>query len=130
MMRTALAAAFLTMGAASAKAETSGPAENTFEVRVVNNHTSAVRVYVQDAFGRMRSLGWVNRSDAKVLTVPASWTELGAVRIEVFPDEPIWSPRAVPDGVRTMPLNLKTGDVVNFWVETELTNSYLQIVRT
>lgn len=134
-LRAALATALLAMGATSVQAETTGPAvtdgpSSTLEVRVINNHGSAVRVYVEDAFGRMRSLGWVNRSDAKVLTVPARMTQGGAVQIKVFSDEPVWSPRAVPDGVRTMPLNLKQGDVVNFWVETNLTDSYLQIVRT
>lgn len=129
MLRAALATALLAMGTASLQAETPGPA-GTLEVRVINNHTSPVRVYAEDAFGRMRSLGWVNRSDAKVLTVPARMTEHGAVQIRIYPDEPIWSPRAARDGVSTMPLNLKTGDVVNFWVETELTDSYLQIIRT
>jgi hypothetical protein len=129
MLQAAMAAAFLAMGAASLQAETTGPA-GAFEIHVINNHTSAVQVYVEDSFGRMRSIGWVNRSDAKVLTVPAQMTELGAVQIKVFPDEPVWSPRAVPDGVSTMPLNLKAGDVVDFWVETELADSYLQIVRT
>jgi len=130
MLRAALAIAFLAMGATSLQAEPTGPAGNALEIRVVNNHTSAVRVYVEDAFGRMHWLGWVNQSDAKVLSVPAKMTELGAVQINIFPDEPIWSPRAAPDGVRTMPLNLKAGDVVDFWVETQLTDSYLQIVRT
>lgn len=130
-LRVAMAAALLTAaGAASAMAETPEPARNTLEIRVINNHSSVVRVYVEDAAGRMRSLGRVNRADVEVLTLPEDVTDLGAVQIKVFSDEPVWSPRAVEDGVRTMPLNLKAGDVVTFWVETELTDSYLQIDRT
>ncbi len=97
---------------------------------MTNNYTSVVHVYVEDMFGRVRSLGRVERSDFKVLTVPAGITELGAVQIKIFPDGPVWSTRAVPDGVRTMPLNLKAGDVVNFCVESVLTDSHLQIIRT
>ena len=93
-LRVAMATAFLMMGAASLQAEPTGPAGDAIEVRVVNNHTSAVHVYVQDIFGRLHSLGWVNRSDAKVLTVPGKMTELGAVQIEIFPDQPVWSPTA------------------------------------
>jgi hypothetical protein len=126
----AMATAFLALGASSAKAEMSGPESNTLEIRLLNNHSSAVRVYVEDTFGRTRSLGWVNRSDFKVLTLPEGITDLGAVQIKIFPDELVWSPTAAPDGIRTMPLNLKAGDVVNFWVETALTDSYLQIVRS
>ena len=83
ILRVALATAFLTTGAASLQAEPTGPARDAI---VVNNHSSAVHVYVQDIFGRLHALGWVNRSDAKVLTVPGKMTELGAVQIEIFPD--------------------------------------------
>ena len=129
ILRVAVATGMLAMGAAAVKAETSGPASEAFEIRVVNNYTSVVRVYVEDAYGRMRSLGRVNRSDMKTLTVPEDVTRYGAVQIKVFSDEPVWSPRALPDGVSTMPLNLKSGDVVNFWVETTMTDSHVQVLR-
>lgn len=129
-LRVAMATAFLALGAASLKAETPGTTNEPLEIRVVNNYTSVVRVYVQDVFGRLRSIGRVERSDAKVLTVPEGMTDRGAVEIKIYSDEPIWSPLAAPDGIRTMPLNLKAGDVVNFWVETAMADSYLQIIRS
>lgn len=128
-LRAALATAILALGAASVQAQTPSPVGNTREIRVINNHTSAVRVYAQDAYGRTRSLGWVSRSHTRTLTVPESMAKLGAVRIKVFADEPVWSPRAVDEGVATRPLNLRPGDVANFWIETELTDSHLQILR-
>lgn len=130
ILRTALAAALLTVSAGSVQAETTASAPNTAEIRVINNYTSTVRVYVEDAFGRLRSIGTVDRSEAKILSVPESMTRRGAVLIKVFSDEPVWSPMAVPDGIRTMPLNLRAGDTVNFWVETDLPNSHLQLLRS
>ncbi len=128
-LRVALATAFLAMSAASVQAQTPNPVGNTLEMRVINHRTSPVRVYAEDTFGRIASLGWVNSLDARTLAVPVSMTKLGAVQIKVFPDKPVWSLREVPDGVRTMPVNLRPGDAVSFWVETELSNSYIQIVR-
>jgi hypothetical protein len=126
----ALAAGFLAMGAASVQAQTPSRDGTTIEVRVVNNYASAVCVYVTDRFGRNESLGWVNRSDARTLTVPAKMTKLGPVHIRVFSAQPVWSPRVEPEAVETRGLNLRPGDVVNFWLQNALVDSYIQIVRT
>jgi len=129
-LRIAVATAILALGATAAKAETTGPANNTLEIRVINNNASVVRVYVQDANGRMRSLGLVGRSDFKIMEVPQQIAEMGAFEIKVFPDEPVWSLAGDPAGVRTRPLDLKLGDAVNFWVETALTDSHLEIIKS
>jgi hypothetical protein len=129
MLRAALAAGFLAMGAASVQAQTPSRSETTIEVRVVNNYASAVRVYVQDRFGRTESLGWVNHSDARTLAVPASITRLGPVQIRVFSAQPVSSPRVEPEAIETRSLNLRPGDVVNFWLQNELADSYIQLVR-
>jgi len=129
-VRIAVATAILALGATAAKAETTGPANNTLEIRVINNNASVVRVYVQDANGRMRSLGLVGRSDFKIMEVPQQIAEMGAFEIKVFPDEPVWSLAGDPAGVRTRPLDLKLGDAVNFWVETALTDSHLEIIKS
>ncbi|MCG6955064.1 MAG: hypothetical protein LJF04_03655 [Gemmatimonadetes bacterium] len=129
-MRAALAAGLLAMGAASVQAQTPSRSGATIEVRVVNNYASAVRVYVEDRFGQTESLGWVNRADARTLTVPASITKLGPVQIRVFSNQPVWSPRTEPEGIQTRALNLRPGDVVNFWLQDELVDSYIQLVRT
>lgn len=128
--RAALAAAFLAMGAVSAQAQTPSRSRNTIEVRVINNYASAVRVYAEDRFGQVESLGWVNHDDARTLTVPVSMTRLGPVHIKVFSYQSVWSPRSMPEGIRTRALNLRPGDVVNFWLRRELKTSYLQLVRT
>lgn len=125
----AVATAIMAVGASAAKAET-GPANNTLEIRVINNNASVVRVYVQDANGRMRALGRVGRSDFKIMEVPAQIADMGAFEIKVIPDEPVWSLLGEPDGVRTRPLELKLGDAVNFWVETALTDSHLEILKS
>ncbi len=128
-LRIAVATAILALGATAAKAET-GPANNTLEIRVINNNASVVRVYVQDANGRMRSLGRVGRSDFKIMEVPRQIADMGAFEIKIVPDEPVWSLLGEPDGVRTRPLELKLGDAVNFWVETALTDSHLEIIKS
>ncbi len=129
-LRMAVATAFMALGAASAKAETPGPASNTLEIRVINNNASIVQVYVQDANGRLRSLGRVGRSDFKILEVDKSIADMGAFEIKVFPDEPVWSLQGAPDGVSTRPLDLQLGDAVNFWVETAMTDSHLEIIKS
>lgn len=129
-LRAALATAVLAMGAASVQAETPAAAGETLQIRVVNYHKTPVRVYVVDTFGRTTSLGWVNRSHTEILTVPASVAKLGAVRLKVIADDLFWAPTAASDAIGTRPLNLRPGDVVNFLIETELTDSHLQITRT
>lgn len=129
-LRISLATAVLAMSAVSVRAQTTNAAENTLEIQVVNNHSSAVRVYATDRFGRVKSLGWVNHSDSRTLTVPIDMTELGPVDIEVFSDKPVLSNRSVPDGIRTTPLNLRPGDAVSLWLQTELADSWVQIERS
>lgn len=129
-LAVALATAFLGMGAASVQAQTPGPAGDVLEVRVINQHTSAVRVYVEDVLGRVRSLGWVNHADARTLTLPTSMTKLGPVQIKVLSDQPVWSPRDIPPVVATMPLELRPGDVVEFRLQGKLTDSYIHIARS
>ena len=128
-LRVALATAFLALGATAAKAENPGPANNTLEIRVINNNASVVQVYVQDANGRMRSLGRVGRSDFKIMEIDKSIADMGAFEIKVFPDEPAWSLLGSPDGVRTQPLDLQLGDAVNFWVETAMADSHLEVIK-
>lgn len=126
------AAALLALGATSAKAESPvvGPTSNTVDIRVVNNHASAVRVYVRDAQGRMHRLGKVANSDFKVLEIPGEITAKGDVEIRVVPDEPVWSLLGGADGIRTNRIELKLGDAVNMFVETDLLSSQVEIARS
>jgi hypothetical protein len=130
-LHVALAAALLGLGATSAKAETpvAGPANNTIDLRVVNNNASMVRVYVVDASGKLHQLGRVSRSDFKILEIPGALIAKGDVQIKVFPDEPVWSLQGGADGIRTRSLSLKLGDAVNLFLETNLDQSVVEIAK-
>ena len=129
---TAVAAALLGLGATSAKAEPPvlGPANNTVDLRVVNNHASPVTVYVQDARGRPHYLGRVGSSDFKILEIPGRFTAMGDVKIQVFPWEPAWSLLGEAAGVATNGLPLKLGDAVNVFVETDLAMTQVEIEKS
>lgn len=130
-LNLAIAAGLLALGATSARAETPvlGPANNTMEIRVVNNNASPVRVYVQDANGRLHQLGLVPSSDFQVVEVPGRITAMGAVQLKLVPSEPVWSLAGQPLGVHTHDLSLKIGDAVNLFVETDLTDSKVEIIK-
>lgn len=130
-LHLAIAAGMLALGATSAKAEPPilGPANNTLEIRLINNNASPMRVYVQDAKGRLHRMATVGSSDFKIVEIPGEMTALGAVQLKLVPNEPVWSFAGAPDGVRTRDLDLKIGDAVNFWIETELTDSKVEIIK-
>jgi len=130
-LHLAIAAGMLALGANSAKAETPvlGPANNTLEIRVINNNASPVRVFVQDAKGKLHRMGTVASVDFKIVEIPGEITELGPVQLKLVPNEPVWSFAGDPDGVRTNDLDLHIGDAVNFWVETNLTDSKGEIIK-
>lgn len=129
-LRATLTTALLAAGAVCVQAQTPIPLGNTLEIRVINHHTSAVRVYVEDRFGTQKLLGWVNHSDTRTLTVPTDMTKLGSVDIKIFADQPVMSLRSAPYGVQTRPLNLRAGDVVSLRLQTRLEDSYIQISRS
>lgn len=131
MLRIAMAAALLAASTGVAKAETKpGPANNTLEIRLINNNASVVRVYVQDANGRMHNLGRVGRSDFKILEIPKTIADMGEFQIKVFPSEPVWSLLGDGTGIRTSGLDLHLGDAVNFFVETDMANSKVEIIKS
>lgn len=130
-LNVAAAAALVGWGAPSAKAATPvvGPASNTVELRVVNNHAAPVQVYVRDARGKLHRLGRVQHSGFKVLQIPGDLTATGDVQIRIYPDLPPWSPLATDDGVRTRSLELELDDSVSLFVETDLADSRFQVER-
>ena len=127
--RLALLMGLIAFGAASAEAaELAGPEDAPARaVRVINNYVTPVNVYVQDAEGRLHRLGGVARGQAKLLEISDEIAPLGDYRIKVFPNEPVWSSIGDDFGVRTRDISLDEGDVLNFWVEPELTNSLLEL---
>ena len=130
-LHIALAAAIMGLGATSAKAETPvlGPSNNTVELRVVNNNASIVRVYLVDANGKIYRLGRVAQSDFRILQIPGDIAAKGDVQIRIFPEEPVMSLMGESDGIHTRGLDLKLGDAVNLFVETNLNDSQVEINR-
>jgi hypothetical protein len=127
----AVTVALLGLGATSANAEpVMGPANNTVDLRVVNNHASPVTVYVQDAKGRPHYLGRVATSDFKVLEIPGDIAAMGDVKIQVYPWEPAWSLLGESAGVATKLLPLRIGDAVNIFVETNLLATQVELEKS
>lgn len=127
----AVAAALVGFGAASVKAEppVRGPANNTVDLRVVNNHASPVTVYVKDARGRLHNLGRVASSDFKILEIPGAIAAMGDVQIEVYPWEPAWSLLGEAAGVATGKMPIKLGDALNVFVETNLLQTQIEFEK-
>ena len=114
--------------ASAEAAQLDGPGDDaTHEVRVVNNYQSPVRVYVQEASGRMHLLGRVARGQFKVLEVPSEMAAKGTVRLKVYPNEPIGSLVGNTNGIKTRELTLRDGDAVTMWLETDLTQSMIEV---
>ena len=129
MCRVALMMGMVAFSAVSAEAaELNGPGdEGAHEVRVVNNYQSPVRVYAQDANGRLHLLGRVARGQFKVLEVSEEIAERGYVRLKVYPNEPVWSLIGNTTGIKTHELDLQAGDAVTMWLETDLTQSMIEV---
>ena len=127
--RVALMLSMAAFSAASVEAaELNGPNDDaTYEVRVVNNFVSSVRVYAQDSEGRLHSLGQVARGQVQSLEVSAEIAERGEVRIKIYPYEPTWSLLSHASAIRTEDLDLQTGVDVTIWVEPDLAASTVEI---
>jgi len=130
MKRVALGMVLAAVAAAPASATpTVEPvAANATDIYVINNHLVDVRVYIEDAEGRLYNLGRVPRGALRNIEVPAECAG-SDYRIKIFPSSPVWSP--VPDdfGVKTNPLNNERDRQVTVWLEADLTQSLVEIDR-
>ena len=131
MYRVALLMGLVAFSAASAEAaELNGPGDDaTHEIRVVNNYQSPVRVYVQDANGRLHLLGRVARGQFKVLEVSSEIAEKGGFRLKIYPNEPVWSLIGNTNGIKTKEFNLQDGDSITMWLETDLRQSMIEVQK-
>ena len=131
MCRVALMMGLVAFSAASVEAaQLKGPADDaTHEVRVVNNYQSPVLVYVQDANGRLHLLGRVARGKFKVLEVSSEIADMGDLRLKVYPNEPVGSLIGNTNGIKTRELSLQDGDAVVMWLETDLTQSMIEVQK-
>jgi len=128
-LRIALAAGFLALGATAAGAQMAHGSSDADarEVRVINEHHTPVRVYVQDAESRLHHLGRVLPSTAKSLEISAEIAAKGSFRIKVFPVAQPWTRMSEDSGIRTRSITLEEGEIVSFWVEADLTSSRITV---
>lgn len=109
-------------------AEYQGSDEITTEIYVMNNHLADVRVYAEDAEGRLHSLGRVARGDLRTFEVSQDLADR-EFRIKVYPSTPVWSPISDGFGVKTNPLVAERDHQVRVWLEADLSQSIVEIDR-
>ena len=129
--RIAFLAAVLTAmaGAEASQAETPGVSDSdaaVATVRVLNNHTSAVRVYLQDSDGIRHRLGRVVRLGLQTFEIPEDIVQKGQdvefIAIPVGPSGFNISVSAAA-GVETDSISLAPGQMIDFWLEPVLSSS-------
>jgi len=119
------AAALIAFGANTAQASE----DASHELRIVNNSTVSVSVYVQDAAGRMHRLSRVASDRTMTMEVPADIAAQGAFQIKVVPVAPSWAPWASAEGIRTHDLNLPDGAAITMRLEEDLQESQIEILE-
>lgn len=127
ILSAALAAAFAAIGSTAVQAEEIDAPDGTHEIRVINNHSTPVRVYVQDARGRMHQLGRVARGKLKIMEVSDEITSLGDIRVKVYPAAPLGTLSGAEYGIRSKDLDLAEGESVNLFLEANLSHSLIQV---
>lgn len=131
MYRVALMLGLVAFSAVSVDAaeltETDDPTAH--EIRVVNNYQTTVRVYAEDAEGKLHQLGRVARGHFKVLELSDEISRMGDVRLKIFPTPPAWSLADDDFGIRTKDLRLEEGAAVNVYLETDLKQSMIQVEK-
>ena len=131
LYRVALALGFVAASAVSVEAAqtygTTNEIDNT-EVRVMNNHMVAVRVYAEDSDGKLYRLGRLARGRLGTFTVPAELAR-ATFRIKVFPSNPLGAPMGDEYGVKTDVLDFKRDYSITLWLEADLSRSMVEIDR-
>lgn len=130
MLRVALVMGLMTMSTVSAEArEIASPdGELTTQVHVMNNHVTDVRIYIEDADGKLHNMGRLARGSLASFDVPRELTN-GEFRVKVYPSPPLGSPFADHEGVKTNPLNTERDRQVRVWLEADLPSSIVEIER-
>ena len=130
MHRVALTLGLVAISAGSIEAaETYGPVDEiTNEIYVMNNYLAPVRVYAEDASGKLHRLGRVARGHFETFEIPL---EVAAhdFRIRVLPSNPVWVSPADDYGVKTGVVDFDTDHQVTVWLEADLSQSKVEIDR-
>jgi len=129
MLRVALMVGLVAVPAGSVEAAVDYDPGDVFsnEVHVVNNSMGVVRVYAEDAFGRMHALGRVQQGQLATFEIPATVTE-HTFRIKVFPAG-LGELQDDDFGVKTHPLDAESIDMLTVWIAPDLTQSKVEIDR-
>ena len=97
-------------------------------VFVMNNHLVTVRVFAEDAGGKLHNLGRVARGRLGTFAVPAE-VAASEFRIKVFPESPDSFSGNDGFGVKTNPLSVERDRQVTMWLEADLAQSIVEISR-
>ncbi len=127
MITGAFALALATAVAAPAPAAGSNPENDEIEVYVVNSHTVPVRVFAEDAEGRIHSLGLVQRGAVTSVEVPAKLAST-EYRLKFVPT-PVdaFSSVSAEDALKTALLSSDRVRQVTVWIEPTLDLSDIEI---
>lgn len=98
------------------------------QIFVMNNYLTDVRVYVEDAKGKLYPLGRLSRGAAETFSVPQHVPE-GQFRVKVFPSGELNTPYVDHIGVKTNALLPERDQFVRLWIESDLTRSIVEIAR-
>lgn len=130
MIRVALVMGLMTTSAVSAEATDLRPTDDvaTTQVLVMNNHVADVRVYIEDADGKLHHMGRLARGSLANFEVPAELAH-GEFRVKVYPAALPGSLFAGDVGVKTNPLRTERDRQVRLWLEADLPSSIVEIER-
>lgn len=125
--RVALLLGLATLGGTSLEAAvTDGPPFSG--IHVMNNYRAMVRVYAEDAEGRLHRLGRVRQGELVEFEVPAHLAGQ-EFRVKIFPSHPAWALQQDDYGVKTNPLDVEQLSHVTIWVEPDLSKSVVELAR-
>lgn len=131
MLRVALVMGMTTMSATAVQAEEpTAPTEDmvTTQIVVVNNYRTDVRIYIEDADGRLHHVRRLARGEVADFNVPESLAR-DEFRVKVFPATPIGSLLAGDPGIKTNPLRSPRDHQVRMWLEADLPSSFVEVAR-
>jgi hypothetical protein len=97
----------------------------TSDIVVVNDYTTAVRVYVEDSEGSVHRLGRVRRGQVRQFEAPADVFERGDFRVRIRPIDPYLGSNRV--NIKTRLLNVRDDEQVIMWLKTDLRETAIEV---
>lgn len=130
MIRVALVTGMMMMSVTAVEArEVHSPDDEVAtQVFVMNNYLTDVRVYIEDAEGRLHHIARLARGSVANFEVPGELAD-GEFRVKVFPAAMPGSRLADDKGVKTNPLSAGRDQQVRVWLEVDLPSSIVEIAR-